>query len=169
MFWALDAALANRRHFPAINWLTSYSLYLDNVTEWYNEHVSPGWRKLRDEAMVILQKEAELQEIVQLVGPDALPPEDQVILEAGRMLREDYLQQNAFHEVDAYCSPKKQFDMLRLIMMFVHHAKEAIKHKTLSEIATLPVRSEIARMKYVEEIDVKKIEHDIVEQLGVKQ
>ncbi|MBU4386211.1 MAG: V-type ATP synthase subunit A, partial [Actinobacteria bacterium] len=106
-FWALDTGLAHRRHFPAISWLKSYSLYLDRVEEWYLENVAMDWKQVRDKAMMILQKEAELQEIVQLVGPDALPEFARAVLEVARMLREDYLQQFAFSEVDAFCEPRK--------------------------------------------------------------
>src|SRR5450756_2897528 len=106
-FWALDTSLAHRRHFPAISWLKSYSLYLDRVEEWYSENVSMDWKQIRDKAMMILQKEAELQEIVQLVGPDALPEFARATIEVARMLREDYLQQFAFSDIDAFCDPAK--------------------------------------------------------------
>ena len=110
VFWALDANLARRRHFPAINWLTSYSLYINDIAGWWKKNTGEDWKSLRDDAMSLLQKEAELQEIVQLVGPDALPDRERVILEIARMLREDFLQQDAYHEVDSYCSPKKQYN-----------------------------------------------------------
>lgn len=107
VFWALDSDLADRRHFPSINWLKSYSLYLDEIQTWWNKEIAPDWLKLRNRAMALLQKESELQEIVKLVGPDALPPRERALLESARMIREDFLQQSAFHEVDTYCSSKK--------------------------------------------------------------
>ncbi|MGA1822001.1 MAG: V-type ATP synthase subunit A [Thermoplasmatota archaeon] len=125
VFWALDAALADKRHFPSINWLKSYSLYLDKVETWWKENIDPAWLDLRNEAMALLQQEAELQEIIQLVGPDALPPTQQAILETTRMLREDFLQQNAFHEVDSFCPESKQVEMLKTILQFNKLAKSA--------------------------------------------
>ncbi|MEA3559507.1 MAG: V-type ATP synthase subunit A, partial [Candidatus Thermoplasmatota archaeon] len=118
VFWALDSNLADRRHFPSINWLRSYSLYLDNVEEWWRTNVSSDWLEIRNRAMALLQQEAELQEIIQLVGPDALPPSQQVTLETTRMLREDFLQQNAFHDVDSFCPELKQVEMLKVILYF---------------------------------------------------
>ncbi|AFK21935.1 V-type ATP synthase subunit A [Pyrococcus sp. ST04] len=156
VFWALDADLARRRHFPAINWLTSYSLYVDSVQGWWHENVDPEWRKMRDRAMELLQKEAELQEIVRIVGPDALPERERAILLVARMLREDYLQQDAFDEVDTYCPPKKQVTMMRVLLNFYDKTMEAISRGVpLEEIAKLPVREEIGRMKF--EPDVEKI------------
>ncbi|XRO75218.1 ATP synthase subunit A [Methanocaldococcus sp. 28A] len=150
VFWALDANLARRRHFPAINWLQSYSLYIDDVTEWWNTNTGPDWRQLRDEAMGLLQKEAELQEIVQLVGPDALPDRERVILEVARMLREDFLQQDAFDEVDTYCPPMKQYLMLKIIMTFYQEALKAVERGVdPAKILKVSVKQDIARMKYI--------------------
>ncbi len=156
-FFALDASLAQRRHFPAINWLTSYSLYIDSLSEWFDEK-GENFSYMRGEAMSLLQKEAELQEIVQLVGPDALPEKEQLILLVTKMLREDYLQQNAFHEVDMYCSIPKQYAMLSNILHFYKKALEALdKGVPFEKIRGLESVEKIARMKYVEEKDIKKI------------
>ncbi len=150
-FWALDASLAHRRHFPAINWIKSYTLYLNQVQNWYMNNVATDWKELRDKAMFLLQKEVELQEIVQLVGPDALPESEKVILEVTRMIREDFLQQFAFHEVDAYCPPQKQYWMLKAIVTFYDATSEAIgRGITLQQIFSLPLKSEIARMKEIQ-------------------
>ena len=118
VFWALDAKLSQRRHFPAINWLNSYSLYLDSLHDWYDKEVSPDWNKIRSWAMGVLQKEAELQEIVQLVGSDALPEAEQVTIEVARMIREIFLQQNAYDAVDTFCDMKKQYDMMKAIRLY---------------------------------------------------
>ncbi|MBA2846934.1 V/A-type H+-transporting ATPase subunit A [Methanococcus maripaludis] len=150
VFWALDANLARRRHFPAINWLTSYSLYIDDIAGWWQQNTAADWRSLRDEAMSLLQKEAELQEIVQLVGPDALPDRERVILEIARMLREDFLQQDAYHEVDSYCSPLKQYHMLKIIMTFYKKGLDAVaKGADPAGISAVTVKGDIARMKYL--------------------
>jgi len=152
VFWALDANLARRRHFPAINWLTSYSLYIDDIAGWWQQNTAADWRSLRDEAMSLLQKEAELQEIVQLVGPDALPDRERVILEIARMLREDFLQQDAYHEVDSYCSPMKQYHMLKIIMTYYTKALDAVaKGADPAGISAVTVKGDIARMKYLVE------------------
>jgi len=149
-FWALDTSLAHRRHFPAISWLKSYSLYLDRVEEWYSENVSMDWKQIRDKAMMILQKEAELQEIVQLVGPDALPEFARATIEVARMLREDFLQQFAFSDIDAYCDPAKQYQMLKVIVTYYDILQEVlVKGVTLKEALDVPFRSRIARMKDV--------------------
>lgn len=126
VFWALDASLADKRHFPSIDWLQSYSLYIDSIEGWWKESIAEDWRTVRDEAMILLQKESELQEIVQLVGPDALPDKERITLESTRMIREDFLQQNAFHEIDTYCSPSKQYQMIKTIIMFQEHATAAL-------------------------------------------
>jgi len=148
--FALDVALANRRHFPAINWLISYSLYIDAVEGWWREKIGEDWRYLRDEAMKILQREAELSEIVRLVGTEALPEEDKFILEVARMIREDFLQQNAFHEIDTYCPPLKAHYMMRSIILFYRRGLEAIrKGVTVDRIRQLSVRQKIARMKEI--------------------
>ncbi len=150
VFWALDSDLADRRHFPAINWLRSYSLYLDRVKEWWEKNVGKEWLKLRNEAMELLQKEEELQEIIRLVGPDALPPIDRVILEGARMIREDFLQQNAYHEVDTYCPYKKQYEMLRIMLKCYHLMREAIeKGIDFEMLKNMKTREAIARMATV--------------------
>ncbi|MFC2174543.1 V-type ATP synthase subunit A [archaeon] len=152
VFWALDASLAYRRHFPAINWLTSYSLYERYLEEHFKTEVSPEFVELRKESMVLLQKEAELKEIVQLVGPDALPPEERLVLDTTKSIREDFLQQNAFHDVDSYCSLEKQHGMLGLILHFHEEAKKAMASGAkIGKLTTLPVKEKLARMKYDEE------------------
>ncbi len=149
-FWALDTNLAHRRHFPAINWIKSYSLFLDRIQEYYSEHVSSNYGRLRQEAMEILQRESELQEIVQLIGPDALPESERALLEVARMLREDFLQQFAFHEVDAFCPLEKQLEMLNVILTFHKSATEAIRRGVvLTQITELPLKSRISRMKEI--------------------
>jgi len=147
-FWALDTSLAHRRHFPAISWTKSYTLFLGQVKRWYEANVAEDWLELRDRAMGVLQKETELQEIVQLVGPDALPESEKVILEVARMLREDFLQQFAFDEVDAYCPPKKQYWLLKTILTFHDAATGALNRGvSLRQVMDLPIRDEIATLK----------------------
>lgn len=158
VFWALDASLADRRHFPSINWLNSYSLYVDSVTSWWNNEIGSDWRELRNTAMGILQKESELNEIVQLVGPDALPQKDQITLESARMLREDFLQQNAFDDTDTYCSPTKQYGMLKTILLYNTSAQAALADGAdVNKLTNLEVRVDLDRMKYVpeDEFDAK--------------
>ncbi|MGQ9788008.1 MAG: V-type ATP synthase subunit A [Candidatus Hadarchaeaceae archaeon] len=171
VFWALDTSLAYRRHFPAINWLNSYSLYIDNVRHWWKSKTNEDWKELRDEAIAMLQREAELEEIVKLVGPDALPEPDRAVLESARMMREDFLQQFALHEVDTYCAPEKQIGMLKIIINFYRNAVEAARRGvTVEEIRKLPVKEEIAGMKrlmmekFVREYE--RIERDLKEQFG---
>jgi V/A-type H+-transporting ATPase subunit A len=152
VFWALDASLAARRHFPSINWLTSYSLYVDDLKKWYRENVAEEWPELRSEALEILQKEAELQDIVQLVGYDALPESEKGVMDVARMIREDYLQQSAYDPVDTYSSIRKQYLMLRTILNFGRQEGQAIKAGAqASQVATLPVKSKIARLKWTPE------------------
>jgi V/A-type H+-transporting ATPase subunit A len=152
VFWGLDDKLADRRHFPAINWLRSYSLYLDRIDGWLREHVGQEWPGMRAEAMRILQKEDELQEIVRLVGVDALSREDRMMLETAKSIREDFLHQNAFDDVDTYTSMKKQRQMLGLILDFHHRASEALgRGASLDRLLALEVRDEIARAKYIPE------------------
>lgn len=167
VFWALDANLARRRHFPAINWLQSYSLYLDDISGWWEENTGSDWRVLRDGAMNLLQKEAELQEIVQLVGPDALPDRERVILEIARMLREDFLQQDAFNEIDSYCSPMKQYTMLKIIMTLYNRALDAVeKGADPSDISKMSVKGDIAKMKYIPEDEfLNKVAPEILEKI----
>src|SRR2546425_8240266 len=126
VFWALDTELAHRRHFPAINWLTSYSLYLDNLDAWYTKEASEEWTSLRKEAMGLLQRDEELREIVMLVGPDALSEGQRVILEAARMIKEDFLMQHAYHQVDSYCAPEKAYQMIKLIIKFYKRMQKAV-------------------------------------------
>lgn len=152
VFWGLDAQLAYKRHFPAINWLNSYSLYLDSIGGWMDEKVAPDWSNLRMEAMTILQEEAGLDEIVRLVGIDALSEKDRLKLEVAKSIREDYLQQNAFHEIDTYASLAKQYEMLKLILLFRKEAERALSSGVyLNKILTLKVRDKIARCKYISE------------------
>ena len=159
VFWALDASLAYARHFPAINWLTSYSLYTDTVEEYMDKNVSSEWKALRAEAMRLLQEESSLQEIVRLVGIDALSIKDRLVLEVSKSIREDFLHQNAFHEVDTYTSSMKQYKMLKLILLFYEEAKKAIEHDVLfSEIEHLPIREKIARAKYFDEDSLDEYE-----------
>ncbi|MBN1539199.1 MAG: V-type ATP synthase subunit A, partial [Candidatus Thermoplasmatota archaeon] len=147
VFWALDSNLADKRHFPSINWLKSYSLYLDKVEGWWKSSISEDWLVLRNKAMALLQQEAELQEIIQLVGPDALPPSQQVTLETTRMLREDFLQQNAFHDVDSFCPEYKQVEMLRMILLFDELAQKAVsKGISVDAIRGAKCRVTISRM-----------------------
>ncbi|MBI5051545.1 V-type ATP synthase subunit A, partial [Candidatus Micrarchaeota archaeon] len=165
VFLALDASLAYRRHFPAINWLKSYSLYLESLENWYVENVSSDFPKLRNTAMALLQKEAELQEIVQLVGPDALPEKEQAVLTVTKLLREDYLQQNAYSDVDARCSSKKQYLMLKTILRFYDRTLSSLEVGVqLKKIVDLPSRTKIGRMKEIPESklgDFEKLQKDI--------
>ena len=167
MFWGLDYALSYRRHFPAINWLNSYSLYQAKMDKYKEEHVDRDFPKFRVEAMALLQEEAKLQEIVRLVGRDSLSEHDQLKLEITKSLREDFLQQNAFHEVDTYCSLDKQFKMLKLILFFYDEAQRAIKEGVyLNEILALPSREKITRAKNISEKELDtfdKIEEEIKE------
>ena len=148
VFWALDTGLADRRHFPAIHWLTSYSLYVDNVQDWWKQTLHEDWKALRDESIAMLQKEAELEEIVKLVGPDALPETERAVLEAARIMREDFLQQFAFQEVDTHCPVEKQFGMLKLVLDFYRNSVEAARRGiSVEEIKKLPIKETIAGMK----------------------
>jgi V/A-type H+-transporting ATPase subunit A len=149
-FWALDTSLAYRRHFPAISWIKSYTLYLDQIQEWYLKNVDEEWRTLRDKAMSLLQKEVELQEIVQLVGPDALPDFAKAVLETTRMLREDYLQQFAFSDTDAFCSLRKGYLMLKAILTYYDCLEEVlVQGVPLRQATEHPIKNEIARMKEI--------------------
>lgn len=169
VFWALDSSLADKRHFPSIDWLQSYSLYVDSVEDWWKTNTGSDWRETRDKAMALLQKESELQEIVQLVGPDALPDKERITLETTRMIREDFLQQNAYHEVDTYCAPIKQYEMLKTIISYHENAEAALDRGAASaDIISIPVKDDIGRMKYLPEsefeVKVKEIQADIVKQ-----
>ncbi|MGI0077861.1 MAG: V-type ATP synthase subunit A, partial [Nitrosopumilaceae archaeon] len=161
VFWALDASLASRRHFPSINWLTSYSLYADDMGEWYKNNVAHDWIALRKEALEILQRESELQEIVQLVGYDALPEPEKGVLDTARSIREDYLQQSAYDEVDTYTSIKKQYQLLSTILEFGRKESNAIKKGTTSvKIGALESRKMISRIKWTKEDQVEQLVKD---------
>ena len=162
VFWGLDSTLAYRRHFPAINWLNSYSLYQTKVDEWMDENVSSDFSKRRKQAMKLLQEESNLQEIVRLVGKDTLSPEDQLKLEAAKSIREDFLQQNAFHEQDTFTSLHKQDKMLTMVLSYYNSAVKALSSGVyLGNILELPIRERIARAKYIDEKDVDKIDEII--------
>ena len=159
VFWGLSAQLAYRRHFPAIDWMISYSLYIDKMEDWYSENVSPEFNELRQFANTILQEEAELDEIVRLVGVDALSPKDQLTMETAKVIREDYLHQNAFHEVDTYASLDKQFRMLSLINDFHQLAAAAIEDGAeLDDILSLTCKERIGRAKYIPESELEKFD-----------
>jgi len=150
VFWALDSDLADRRHFPAIHWLRSYSLYVDSVRRHWEE-IGKEWYEMRTRALALLQKEAELQEIVRLVGPDALPQHERALLEGARMIREDFLQQSAFHEIDTFCPERKQYEMLRIMLRFFDMMMQAIKRGVhIEDILKMKSRELIARMKIVD-------------------
>ena len=152
VFWGLSASLAYRRHFPAIDWLTSYSLYDDKLDNWYSENVAEDFNALKGELRIVLQEESQLNEIVRLVGMDALGAKDRLTMETAKSVREDYLHQNAFHEVDTYTSLNKQYLMMKLILGFYHEATEALDNGAeLADLLALPVREQIGRAKYIEE------------------
>ncbi len=159
VFWSLEDKLAYERHFPAINWLTSYSLYHDNLREFFEKDVAADWTALRLESMALLQKESELKEIARLVGLDALSPSDRLVLETARSIREDFLHQNAFHEIDSYASFSKQYRMLKIIMHFHRAAAEALEQGvSIDEVGKLPAREEIGRMRYTSEQELGKLD-----------
>lgn len=173
VFWALDSKLRERRHFPAINWLTSYSLYTGQLDDWYRKNVSEDWSRLRQWTMEVLQKESELQEIVQLVGSDALPQEQRLTLEIARMIREFFLQQSAYHPVDTFSPLKRQFAYLDAIRTFANLAQKALSLDiSLEDITELPSKAELGKMKFEDNIDtgipevVDKM-HKQFEKLGV--
>ncbi len=154
VFWALDSKLRERRHFPAINWLTSYSLYTGTLDAWYRSNVAQDFPELRAWAMEVLQKEAELQEVVQLVGSDALPEEQKMTLEVARMIREIVLQQNAFHPVDTYCPMKRQYAVLKTIKRFADLSKRAVENEVPVEtIADMPLRTRFGKSKFEDNVD----------------
>ena len=166
VFWGLDSSLAYKRHFPAINWLTSYSLYADSLSDWFNENVAKDWYALRGRLMTVLQEEAELEEIVKLVGMDALSAPDRLKLEAARSIREDYLHQNAFHDTDTYTSLKKQYLLMKLILAFYDRSNAAINDgASIEKIVAMPVREKIGRFKYVKEDEIQKSFDDISAEL----
>ena len=159
VFWGLSASLAYKRHFPAIDWLTSYSLYSDRMEAWYDDNVDAEWTDYRRKAMQILQEEARLDEIVRLVGMDALSPHDRLTMECAKSVREDYLHQNAFHEVDTYASLAKQIKMLRLIIDWYEVSINALDGgANVNEILAVPARDGIGRAKYITEDELEKID-----------
>ena len=162
VFWALDASLAARRHFPSINWLNSYSLYTEDLRAWYQNNVAKDWPDLRAEAIEILQKEAELQDIVQLVGYDALPESEKGVMDVAKMIREDYLQQSAYDPVDTYASIRKQYLMMSTILSFGHKEAEALKTGgQASQVAAMPVKSKISKIKWTPEDQVEAFVKEI--------
>jgi len=166
-FWALDTNLAYRRHFPSVNWIRSYSLYLDSIADWYEEHVAKDWRTLREKAMYLLQKEVELLEIVQLVGPDALPESEKAILDVTRMIREDFLQQSAYSDTDSFCPLEKQYLMLNVIMTYYAKVNEVMNRGiSLQQIQGLPIRAQIGRMKEQDAEAIRVMEAEIDHTLG---
>jgi len=166
VFWGLDDTLASRRHFPAINWLTSYSLYTHDLDPYYREKVNEEFPSLREKAMELLEREAELEEIVRLVGIDALSAKDRLVLEGAKSIREDFLHQNAYHEIDTYTSLKKQYLMLKLILFFYDKSLEALqKGVELENIIELPVRVDIARAKYIPEEEMDEKFNELIEKI----
>ena len=166
VFWGLDSALAYKRHFPAINWLTSYSLYVDNMANWFNEEVAADWMEDRQKMMTILQEEAELNEIVQMVGMDALSPTDRLKMEAARSIREDFLHQNSFHEIDTYTPLRKQYLMMKLVLAFYEKSVDALnKGADMNALIAMPVREKIGRYKYTTDADIESESKNVEEEL----
>ena len=166
VFWGLDANLAYKRHFPAINWLTSYSLYLQDMEKWFNGEIAQDWMEKRQEMMKLLTEEAELEEIVKMVGMDALSPIDRLKMEAARSIREDFLHQNSFHEIDTYTSLKKQYMMMSLVLDYFDLSKGALnKGASINNLVKLPVREAIGRFKYIHENDLDEQFKFVNEQL----
>lgn len=169
VFWALDAQLAYKRHFPAINWLNSYSLYVDRLGNWFDENVAKNWTDLRSDTIKLLQEEAELNEIVQLVGVDSLSVQDRLKLEATRSIREDYLHQNAFHDVDTYSSLEKQHKLLTLILKYYYDGLEALKEGAdFKALENLTVKEKIGRFKYTEEKNIQEAFASIKKQIEIE-
>jgi V/A-type H+-transporting ATPase subunit A len=159
VFWSLEDRLAYQRHFPAISWLNSYSLYIDDISEELNTVIAKDFTDLSKEAMRLLEQEAELQEIVRLIGVDALSPEDRLILEGARSIREDFLHQNAFHEVDTYASLDKQYKMLAVCLYNYNKAKEALSQgAAFDDIVKMKIREKISRMSYLSESELSSID-----------
>ena len=176
-FWALDAKLAYSRHYPSINWMNSYSGYLADIAKWWSENISDDWLKLRGETYGVLQREDTLKEIVRLLGPEALPDEEKLILEVARMIKIGILQQNSFDDVDTYCSPEKQFKLMKLLVDFYNQGQQALKDgAALADIRAMPVIASLlkARMEVKDdEMDkLEKVQNEMVEQFknvtGVK-
>ena len=166
VFWGLDSALAYKRHFPAINWLTSYSLYVDNMANWFNEEVAADWMEDRQKMMTILQEEAELNEIVQMVGMDALSPTDRLKMEAARSIREDFLHQNSFHEIDTYTPLRKQYLMMKLVLAFYEKSVDALNNGAdMNALIAMPVREKIGRYKYTTDADIENEYKNVEEEL----
>ena len=169
VFWGLDSNLAYKRHFPAINWLTSYSLYVDNMGDWFNENVHEDWMNCRSRLMRLLQEEAELQEIVQLVGMDALSAPDRLKLEAARSIREDFLHQNSFHEIDTYTPLEKQYLMMRLVIAYYDQCADALeKGVGIEDLVNLKVRESIGRYKYTETDRIREVYEQVVKELAAE-
>ena len=167
VFWSLDSALAYSRHFPAINWLTSYSLYVDSMEVWFNTHVHPDWMDQRNQIMRLLHDESELQEIVKLVGMDALSAPDRLKLEASRSIREDFLHQDAFHETDTYTPLEKQYTMMKLVLDFYQASVEALgKGVSVDKLVVLPVRERIGRFKYIPSDQTQQEYDEIIKELN---
>ncbi len=171
VFWGLDADLAHQRHFPAINWLTSYSLYLDSIGPWFNENVAPDWMNLRQKLMSLLQDEASLNEIVKMVGMDALSPQDRLKMEAARSIREDFLHQNSFDEIDTYTSLQKQYNMMSLVFAFYDQGARALAQGArIGDLVKMEVRERIGRYKYTPESDIaaefRKINEELVMEIS---
>ena len=166
VFWGLDSSLAYKRHFPAINWLTSYSLYVDNMADWFNSEVAGEWMEDRQKMMSLLQEEAELDEIVKMVGMDALSPTDRLKMEAARSIREDFLHQNSFHEIDTYTSLRKQYLMMKLVLAFYEEASEALtKGASMQILINMEVRERIGRYKYTLDADIETEYEKILNEL----
>lgn len=167
VFWGLDSNLAYKRHFPAINWLTSYSLYLQDMEKWFNANVAEDWMEHRQAMMALLQEESELEEIVKMVGMDALSPADRLKMEAARSIREDFLHQNSFHEVDTYTSLKKQHLMMKLVMAFYDFGVKALADgANIEEIISMPVRESIGRYKYVHEDEIEQAYDKVMDEFA---
>ncbi len=163
VFWALDASLASRRHFPSINWLNSYSLYESELLPWFSENISKDWPTIYSKMMNILQKESELQEVVQLVGYDALPDREKSVLDVAKIIREDYLQQSAFDDVDQFCSLNKQIVMMKLIMHYSNEIEKTIDQGfSMSQIENIPSKEKISRIKEVRDPDLEKYFNETV-------
>ena len=166
VFWGLDSSLAYKRHFPAINWLTSYSLYADSLGKWFNENVNESWTEKRKKVLSVLSEEAQLEEIVKLIGMDALSPADRMTMETARSIREDFLHQLAFHDVDTYTSLHKQYLMISLILLFHSESQRCIKEGvSVDKIVSLSVREKIGRFKYIKEENVDNEYNEIIKNI----